>query len=56
MTIALFLIIALVLMFFGWPLLPGAIKHSQQDKRRAAYQKKIKDERVKREQERSEEE
>ncbi len=50
-----FLMIALVLMLLGWPLLPGAIKHSEQDKRRAAYQEKVKAERARKMSEQSKE-
>lgn len=51
-----FLIICLILMLLGWPLLPGAIKHSDQDKRRAEYQKRLKEKRLQNEQKTQEEE
>jgi len=54
--ITIFIIIALVLMLLGWPLLPGAIKHSDQDKRRAEYQKSLKEKRLQNEQKEKEEE
>lgn len=44
------IVIFLALLLFSWPMIPGAIKQTDQDKRRDAYQKRIKEEKAKREQ------
>lgn len=46
---SIFIIVGFVILaILGWPLIPGRIKHSDQDKRREAYQKRIKEEQAKR--------
>lgn len=46
-----FLVIIVVIFVLGLPFLPDKIKHSDQDKRREAFQKSIKEKRAEREKE-----
>lgn len=48
------IIIFVVLLLVSWPLVPGAVKKTDQDKRREAYQKRIKEEHTKRERQKQE--